>query len=280
MWPYRIRPHIGENHDMEPFAEWFARVRQHIPNIPENVAEHWIHEHWGGSPYEFLPLQDLRFVRQCWPLSRLRDVQFGIAWRENPIDYTSQSMPDNPLAQLMSESGTWPEPIIVLDNANDIKRGTTRMGRWHLLEGHRRLDLLRRLEVKGLAAQEHEVWVVSCNGDAADKDRLVEVERGSVSVRYIRGKLRDAIESLVASSGSLQSRLRSAYSSVVHLTEGNFPSDKRDAWNELWDAVKRVSDPERGSVVASIEAMGAREASHLARAFFELYEWASESARQ
>src|SRR5262245_12542937 len=123
MWPSSIAPRIGINElAKEPFPAWHARVGHRIPHVPVNVAEHWIHRHWGHSPYEFLPLGRLRFEAQTWSLGQLRAVGFGGrgwsgAWSE--IDLTRLDQPmvkGTPLARMMMTVGTWPEPVIVLDN--------------------------------------------------------------------------------------------------------------------------------------------------------------------
>ena len=148
----------------EPFAEWFARVRGALPHLPECVAEHWIHRHWNGcSPYEFLPLDRLRFDRQVWPLDRLRQVDVGTGWRQIHSDIERLYSPNNvntPLAQMMLSARTWPVPIIVLDNPGEhADRYGDPMGRFRLLEGHLRLTYLRCLDHRGAAAAAHAVWL-------------------------------------------------------------------------------------------------------------------------
>lgn len=163
MWPRSIAPRIGVNElDKEPFLEWYARVQRHIPHVPANIAEHWIHRHWGHSPYEFLPLSRLQFERQTWPLELVREIAFGSRWTMGS-DVTRLDLPmiaRTPLAQMMIAAGTWPEPVIVLDNVSgsldDLQKP---MGRWHLLEGHLRLTYMRCLDHKGSALPEHSVWI-------------------------------------------------------------------------------------------------------------------------
>jgi hypothetical protein len=149
--------------DKESFAEWHARVGHRIPQVPSNVAEHWIHRHWGHSPYEFLPLARLRFESQTWTLEKLRAVQFGWDSRSSASDLTRLDQPmirNTPLARLMLAAGTWPEPIIVLDNDDGLLDDWRKpMRRWHLLEGHLRLTYLRCLEHKGQARPRHDLWL-------------------------------------------------------------------------------------------------------------------------
>lgn len=63
---------------------------------------------------------------------------------------------------------------------------------------------------------------------------------------------------------------------MLHLTESNFPADKREQWGELMDAICR-----KGKSVDSINAMSVREATHHARTILELWKWnCDERARE
>lgn len=161
VWPRNIAPRIGINElEKEPFPDWYARVRHLIPHVPSNVAEHWIHRHWGHSPYEFLPLAQLRFEQQTWTLKQLADIEFGWRWTFDLARLDRPHVRRTTLAQMMMAGGTWPQPIIVLDNVNGLRDGDNKpMGRLHLVEGHLRLTYLRCLEHKRQALPQHEVWI-------------------------------------------------------------------------------------------------------------------------
>lgn len=164
VWPSTLRPRPGARpYEREPFAVWWARVRSEIPDVPEGVAEQWVHRHFDGSPYAFLPIEQLRFEQQSWSLEQLAAVTFGACWSWNPTDVARLDRERaTPLATMMLETGTWPAPILVLDNPDGLLDDTgVRMGRWHLVEGHRRLTYLRCLASRGAARPTHPVWIVS-----------------------------------------------------------------------------------------------------------------------
>lgn len=156
MWPRKLAPYAGEReHDREPFTEWYPRVREHITNVPEDVAEQWVHDHWGHSPYESLPLEQLQFERQRWSLADIDRVRFGRDWGENANDayrLDDEQLQRTPLAQYMLKEKTWPRPIIVLDNQHGLVNRGEQLARWHLIEGHTRLTYLRCLQHKRVAA--------------------------------------------------------------------------------------------------------------------------------
>jgi hypothetical protein len=163
----RLAPMLNEDTGgvAEPFAEWFARVRTELPHLPECVAEHWIHRHWNGcSPYEFLPLDRLRFDRQVWTLGRLRQVEVGSGWRQIHSDVDRLYSPDivkTPLARMMLTARTWPVPIIVLDNPGGLADRYGPMGRLRLIEGHLRFTYLHCLDHRSEAAPMHTVWLAT-----------------------------------------------------------------------------------------------------------------------
>ncbi len=244
--------------------------------MPENVAEHWVYRHFGHSPYAFLPLQRLRFERHTWTNRQFDQVTFGDDWRWTTNDLSRLDHDGHRSSWLganMIEHGTWPEPILIFDNASGLSDSSgVPMGRWHLLEGHQRLTYLRCLADKGQAKSEHDTWIVTLEpGVSLTTPAKI---RGNVSPGYIRQKLFGAVESLAIESGTIQQRLLSACrGGPLHLSIDAFPSDKRDQWEELMDALGRVNDRVRGSMEASVELMSDREASHHARTILELYEW-------
>lgn len=252
--------------DKEPFSEWWPRVRYLLKHVPENVAEHWIYENFGSSPYAFLPLDRLRFEHQVWSLVQLDAVSFGSNWR-NKDDLTrldGAQLRNDKLALMMINAGTWPHSVLVLDNHDGLKeRSGEPMGRWHLIEGHRRLTYLRCLAHKGTAKAEHGVWVVTISpGSSANVE--ISDSQDNYSTGYIMQKLSGAIEALALGVGTIQERLyHASRGGLLHLDERFFPVDKRDLWTELMDGLGR-GDP---------MAMGVREASHHARTILELWEW-------
>jgi hypothetical protein len=268
MWPEKIRPYVGSNEsDVEPFDEWHERVREYISHVPDSVAKEWNHRHWRHSPYEHLPLSQMHFERQTWPLARLGEVKFGKDWGESAADLTRLDQPmvrQAPLAQMMLRDKTWPAPIIVLDNADgaQVHRGVP-MARWHLLEGHQRLSFLRCLEHKNDALPYHDVWVVMITPATADKEPVPDRHPdGDPRPTYAHEKLSNAIRSLAIEPGSLHERLASAFEGGIdRVPAHDFPADMRERWELLVAAG------------ASCSILGERAASHFAREIVEFHEW-------
>jgi hypothetical protein len=157
-----------EGSEKEPFPDWFARVNGRIPNVPLCVAEQWIHRHWDGhSPYEWLPLGSLNFRRESWSIDDFLRVQAGDRW--GPLgkwvhddEQTRRLRALSWVWKDMHTWGTWPAPIIVLDNQNElVSPWDGPLTRWHLLEGHCRSETMHCLIAEGKALLSHAVWVVS-----------------------------------------------------------------------------------------------------------------------
>jgi hypothetical protein len=278
MWPLNIRPYVGaSDHDREPFDEWWPRVRHHLAHMPDNAAEHWVHRHFGHSPYAHLPLPQLRFEQCVWSLQQLDDISFGSDWGSIATDLSRLDSPmirQTPLAQMIVAAGTWPEPIIVLDNPDGVKeRGGAVMGRWHLIEGHQRLTYLRCLAHKGTAKPSHDVWIMTIAPVTGETKPAATNKSAHGSLDYIWEKLIGAVQSLEIENSSIQERLSRACLGLTTLHLHDFPPDKHEVWIELMEALERVKDAERGNIVASTEAMGPREASHHARTILDLFEW-------
>ena len=166
-----IAPH-GDVWNKEPFAEWYARVKDEIPHVPACVAESWIHRHWGYSPYYWLPLARLRFEKQSWTNSEILRIGEGLADRDRPFSpewsdefgHEKSYARESWLGRYMLEHRTWPAPIIVLDNTRRRvrdRRWITPLARFHLIEGHRRSAYHHYLATHGLALDAHEVWLVT-----------------------------------------------------------------------------------------------------------------------
>ena len=261
MWPKKIAPYVGESElDREPFEDWYARVGEDIKHVPEDVAEQWIHEHWGGLPYEFLPLEQLKFEKQRWSLSDIDRVRFGRDWGENASDVErldDEHIQNTRLARFMLDAKTWPRPIIVLDNKHGLVHRGEQLGRWHLLEGHTRLTYMRGLQHKGVALPEHDVWCVTA------PESVVVVEDRSSNRRpdYAHEKLSNAIRYLAIGSGTIQERMRNVlqHSGIDRVRREDFPGAMRERWDLLTTAWKRPLDE--------------RAAHHFAREVLEFYSW-------
>lgn len=139
----------------EAFETWHERVGAALPNVPPEVAREWIHRHWAESPYNWMPLDAMRFAEQEWPLNRV--LAIGVGSLNSPDAFERREDPGQWVRDYMEKHRTWSTPIIVLDNQPSFDAD---FHRHHLLEGHRRLGFLRVLAEAGRAAATHRVWSV------------------------------------------------------------------------------------------------------------------------
>ncbi len=213
----------GEGQTREPFNRWHERVREDIPHVPACVAEQWLYRHERYTPYTWLPVSRLRFELQTWELARI--LKLGI----NLTDSTPAILSDKEVvgcadngtwvSQYMLAHGTWPVPIIVLDNAQGIKPPNDELiARWHLIEGHRRTDCLVDLAKKGLAKDSHQVWVLT----VADSGAEEVPDHDSISLPNILECFRRARDTELW-PGSLLDRVRQAHCLLVHLKPSELP---------------------------------------------------------
>lgn len=74
-YPENLAPKLDEGGGVEtPFEEWWERVQPNFPNVPENVAQYWHHEHWGQSPYSWLISMDYKFTLIDWNADDLTQI--------------------------------------------------------------------------------------------------------------------------------------------------------------------------------------------------------------
>lgn len=170
-----LAPH-GDPLGREPFMSWYPRVRAHLPNVPVDVAEHWLHRHWGESPFDHLPLETMRFTKVQWTQSELAEVRFTQTWGNTPVWHDGlvrgeDGYENNWLFQNMVSTGTWPAAVIVLDNAQGFIEPMFNLPlpRLVLVEGHRRLEYIRALFTMRKALPRHDVWFAQVPGVVADQ---------------------------------------------------------------------------------------------------------------
>ncbi|MDY7227913.1 hypothetical protein [Hyalangium rubrum] len=156
-----------EDDEKEPFTTWHARVQHRIPHVPVSVAEHWLHRHWDQSPHYWLDLARLRFRLERWTNARLAEIRFGFTWGnhgnwQRDLIKPKHWLSDHWLWLNMEKHGTWPAPIIVLENANDAPNSAYgKLPPLLLIEGHHRLEFARALSTLGKALPDHEVWLAT-----------------------------------------------------------------------------------------------------------------------
>ena len=159
-YPDHLSP--GTDETKVSFEEWWASASSHYLNVPDNVAKHWVHEHWGYSPYGHLPSQPYGFVCEQWDSAKIWEIQSR--WNNFKPDNEQCAEHGRHLASLvkppfeyrtaifMLEHRTFPSPIIVLDNRDghmdrpDLYHRTDVLPTGYvLIEGHRRFNLALHL---------------------------------------------------------------------------------------------------------------------------------------
>ena len=165
-----LAPH-GDALNREPFTVWYPRVKAHLSNVPADVAEHWIHRHWGQSPFDYLPLEAMHFTEMQWTQEELAEVRFSHLWGNTSAWHDGlvkdpEDLGSNWLFHHMASTGTWPAAIIVLDNAQGLIEPMFNLPlpRLVLVEGHRRLEYIRALSSMGKARMRHAVWLAKIPG--------------------------------------------------------------------------------------------------------------------
>lgn len=167
---FKYLPYEGYDKELTETGEQYAkRIHSEVlPNFPEEVLIEWFH--WQPrviEDYAFLNFEKMKFERQVW---KVEDLPGREAFRsETDFDHLSsvfeQRLRDkNWLADNMNRHGTWPTPIILLDNrSGELKfpEGDKLKKPYHLLEGHTRRSFLSVLQADARALEEHEVFVVS-----------------------------------------------------------------------------------------------------------------------
>lgn len=172
-YPEHLAPDFDEAGAVStPFDEWWARVQPHFPNVPENAARYWLHEHWGHSPYRWLPSREYRFRLVEWAAADLPEIKSRhCRWKnEGCLKHGGYLMTlEKYLTQIfMLEHGDFPQPIVILDNRD----GHLEQGRggvppnedipreYVLIEGHRRFNISLYLNHTGQIKPSVKVWLM------------------------------------------------------------------------------------------------------------------------
>lgn len=284
MWKQHLQPYAGESlSDTEPFDEWHARVAQAMPGIPRELAEHWLYDNWGALErnVDYLSLADITATRGTLPLAQALEITVQSDWGaiEPGTEYLDGAVEaEVSLAVTMSQLGTWPVPIVVLDNDRGAAApGRSEIGRWHLLEGHTRLTLLHGLAAAHRALPAHEVWLVRAGASRpATPAGPASPPRAPARVHDVRLKFDEAVERLAVGAGTVQQRLLGVFLGTgLSRIRADDLRGRHEVWDEMLGALRRVQG-EQGSIVASIRVMGDREACHRARLIVELSRWLGE----
>lgn len=181
-YPKHLAPAFNDGGGVEtPFEEWWPRVAGEFPTVPDDVARYWLHEHWGHSPYGWLPSRAFRFDPADWPLSDLALIRSRwCAFAEDHHEclehgrylLSAPTLKDYPTRRYMLEHGRPPARLIVLDNRAGLPdlevppcspRADSLPAGYVLIEGHRRFNLALALQDRG-ALRALPVWLMTRRG--------------------------------------------------------------------------------------------------------------------
>lgn len=244
----------GEGEDQEEFEQWHQRVREQIPHVPACVAEHWLCRHGIHTPYDWLPLSRMRFERETWGLARVLSIGEGVEplwspnWSED-LD-TDPNHYESELGQYMLANGTWPVPIIVLDNEAGLQSPDGEpLARWHLIEGHMRSAYMDHLAKTGQAKETHQVWVTTIVDDEGPV--TIDEDMGS----FARGHqyFRAAIRGMATGCGTLQERIQQACRRFASLIPRDIPQ-LHGARSRFAEILRRMERHRLGNELSDQEA--------------------------
>jgi hypothetical protein len=157
--------------EVEPFEEYYGRIGNLFPNIPRCVFENWIHRHWRNFEEDWLDLDPQSFQFQSAVIKKhevmiINHVSDWMRTLDNWGDalFENEERRETWLAKYVLEYGTWPAPIILLENQNTYLH--KRLGKLaipiQLIEGHMRLAYIRGLirHKSHSVSDSHKVWYV------------------------------------------------------------------------------------------------------------------------
>jgi hypothetical protein len=162
--------------DKSAFKSWWSNAAAAFPTVPENVAQYWLHEHWGRSPYSKLKSRAYEFELVAWPCERI--VEIYSTWDdydpthagclikgEELVTTLMLSREMYPTARYMLDHGNFPAPIIVLDNRDghhntEYPQHYTVPDGYVLMEGHARFNIATYLQKIGRLNKTVDVWMM------------------------------------------------------------------------------------------------------------------------
>lgn len=167
----------NQNDDwLETEDEYIARTSKILPEFPKEVIETWFCEH-NSQIDEFVqyPLERLKFSLEILRTDELPLENNGADYRVNQnINQLNDSRyqqnmevykwPMQNIKEYLFKYGTWPRPIIMLDNRGNLFpefEGYPSGVPYHLMEGYRRVAVLKFYRKKAKLNNVHKVWVCS-----------------------------------------------------------------------------------------------------------------------
>ncbi|MHA6692289.1 hypothetical protein [Devosia sp. A449] len=163
----------------EAFLDWWDRVgKATFGAVPEDIVEHWIHEHWGGSPFGSLRSSDYTYSEVSW--NGREWGQVVSSWddfsntRERSIlkgeELALMHRKELRLCEFMVAAGKWPVHPVVLDNRGNSlpfhpENGFPLPSTFILIEGHTRFNLAAYLASVGNLVEPMTFWMMTPRGN-------------------------------------------------------------------------------------------------------------------
>lgn len=163
---------------LETEDEYIDRVKKLLPNFPEEVIEIWFCEHnsqvEGFAKY---PLEKLKFELTIFSTNDLplenNGADFKVAKNIEQLrnskyqkNMKSNNWPMQRIKDYIFDNGTWPRPIIMLDNKDYLypeHEGYPSGRPYHLMEGYRRVAVLKFYRNDANLNAIHKAWVCRAN---------------------------------------------------------------------------------------------------------------------
>ncbi|ROV57931.1 hypothetical protein EGH82_20770 [Vibrio ponticus] len=157
---------------LETFKSYYARWPKTLRNIPKNVVEQWIYRHndtflemWAQMKPEKWSFRRKSFsTEQCRTITHIpKEMEHYEYVGER---YIKQVHERDFVANYMLEKGSFPQPIIIARGASSLihPKGAEyndHMTDNQLIEGHRRIGLLRAMFTNKLALKsKHKAWIM------------------------------------------------------------------------------------------------------------------------
>lgn len=136
--------------EYEMFDDYFKRIHKLLPSWPEEIIKEWLfRENSCIEKYFFLGFDRFEFDLVEWENEEILSKVESSAMKS--VDNMGAQFFEHPtetyLKKYIKVNKTWPSPIIILENINEIKKNSWNEIRnpFHLLEGHLRLGYIRFL---------------------------------------------------------------------------------------------------------------------------------------
>jgi len=168
------------DYNKESFDEYYRRWPSALGGIPKGIVEDWIYRHWSDFEEYWMSLQPQNWLYELVQLDNSAVLSIGHVGSWIPeldaegVEYVGNfPRAKTRLARFMTETGTFPVPIIVARMAGSIVHprsgGETMKEPFQLIEGHNRLACIRGMINSNHPhlLNSHSVWVATIAKDKA-----------------------------------------------------------------------------------------------------------------